>query len=1103
MRHLQLFILLSLSISTQFSFAQNESRLLRFPAISGNQIVFTYAGDLYTVVKNGGTARKITNGVGFEMFAKFSPDGKQLAFTGQYDGNTEVYVMPAEGGVPKRLTFSATLNRDDISDRMGPNNIVMTWTKDSKNIIYRSRKKTFNDFVGQLFRVSVNGGISEELPLPSGGFCSYSPDEKNLAYNRIFREFRTWKYYKGGMADDVWIYDFDTKKTENITNNPSQDIFPMWFGEEIFFLSDRDRTMNLFCYNTKTKATTKVTDFKEYDIKFPSAGSDAIVFENAGYIYIFDVKTKKYDKISITISDDFVSGRNELKDASKNINTAAVSPDGNRLVFGARGDIFTVPAKSGITRNITKSSGAHDRGATWSPDGKHIAYLSDMSGEYEVYIQKQDGSEKPIQITKNADTYKYTIKWSPDSKKILFNDKMLRLQYVDINSKEVTLVEQSDIWEFNSFNWSPDSKWITYTKPEKTDMSTIWVYNTDSKEKIQITDIWYQSDSPLFSDDGKFLYFTSSRDFNPIYSETEWNHAYADMEKIYFVTLAKDTKSPFTPENNEVTIEKDTGDSTDNEDSKNDSKKNKDPKENKDPKKDKKEDSKKVTVKIDKDGIQQRIASFPIKASGYRLLASTDNCIYYLEKSRNNSSSLKIFNLKDKKESVIGDFNYGILSTDKKKMMLSKAGKYYVIDTPKEEPKLKDPVDISNMKIMVNNNAEWTQIYNESWRQMRDFFYMPNMHGVNWKAMHDKYAVLLPFVNNRNDLNYIIGELIGELNVGHAYIGGGDKPDPEKILLGLLGATITRHSSGYYQINKILKGENWDKNMLSPLTEIGVNVKEGDYIIAVNGELTKDMNDIYESLVNKANKQVELTVNSSPDEKGSTKTIVVPVSSEADLYYFNWVQKNIEKVNKATNNQVGYIHIPDMGVEGLNEFAKYFYPQLSKKALIIDDRGNGGGNVSPMILERLQREISRANMSRNVTTQSQTPKQMMLGPKVLLINNYSASDGDLFPYGFKKHKIGKVVGMRTWGGVVGIRGSLPFIDGGSLSKPEFASYSSETGQWIIEGYGVDPDVVVDNDPAKEYAGEDQQLNKAIEIILDDLKNYKEIPAIPPGPDKSK
>ena len=1081
-----------------FVSAQSEARLLRFPAIHGNQVVFSYAGDLYTVASTGGTARKLTNDVGYEMFTKFSPDGKQIAFTAQYDGNTEVYLMPSEGGVPKRLTITATLGRDDISDRMGPNNIVMTWSRDGKNVIYRSRKQTFNDFVGQLFSVPVEGGLSKELPLPTGGFCSYSPDGSKLAYNRVFREFRTWKYYKGGMADDIWIYDATAKKIQNVTNNKAQDIFPMWFGEDIYFLSDRDRTMNLFAYNTASGATRKVTNYTEYDIKFPSAGDKSIIYENGGFLYVFDIASQKSEKLSITIADDMSGGRSELKDATKFMGTVNASPDGNRVVVSARGDVFSIPAKDGVTRNLTQSPAAHDRASVWSPDGRYVAYLSDLNGEYEIYIQKQDGSEPPVQITKGADTYKFGIQWSPDSKKIIWNDKMLRLQFVDIATKEVTLVDQSTVWEYGSFTWSPDSKWIAYGNMLTNDMQQIMLYNVADKSKTEVTDKWFSSDQPAFSSDGKYLLFTSDREFSPIYSQVEWNFAYANMTKVYLVTLAKDTPSPFAPENDEVKISPEPSKDAKTADKKKD--------------KDKKDETAKagdegdkpVTVKIDLEGIQDRIVELPLKASNYWNLYAIGDKIYYNESaSGGDGINAKFYDLKNKKETDLGSGITFDITANNKKMLVHQGDKYAVIDLPTGKINLEKFVDMSDAKVWVSFKDEWKQIYDEAWRQMRDFFYVPNMHGVNWKAMHDKYAVLLPYVNNRNDLNYLIGEMISELSIGHAYISGGDRPMPERINVGLLGAKLSKDASGYFRIDKLLKGANWSPELHSPLTEIGIGASEGEFILAVDGKSTRDMADIYAALINKAGKEVQLTLGKTTDEKAGRKVLVVPLKNEGPLYYYNYVQENIRKVDEATNGQVGYIHVPDMGPEGLNEFVKHFYPQLSKKALIIDDRGNGGGNVSPMLIERLQREITRSKMARNVSKIGHTPDQMMLGPKVLLINNYSASDGDLFPYAFKKHKLGTVIGMRTWGGVVGIRGSLPFVDGADLRKPEFASYSATESKWIIEGTGVEPDIEIDNDPILEYGGTDQQLNKAIEVILEQLKSYKDQPAIPEGPDKSK
>lgn len=1069
-----------------------EARLMRFPAVHNNQVVFSYAGDLYTVDISGGVARKLTTHVGYEMFPHFSPDGRTIAFTGQYDGNTEVFSIPAEGGTPKRLTHTPTLNRDDISDRMGPNNIVMAWTPDGEKIVYRSRKQSFNSFKGQLFSVSKDGGMSEELPLSTGGFCSFSPDGKKLAFNRVFREFRTWKYYKGGMADDIWIFDFNTKEVTNITSNPAQDIFPMWIGDEIFFLSDRDRTMNLFVYNTKTKNIEKVTNYTDYDIKFPSFDHNTIVFEKGGFLFAFDVKTRTTRKINITITDDQNYSRPSLVDASKRITNADLSPNGERVVFSARGDVYTLPSEKGITYNLTGSSDVHEREATWSPDGKWIAYLSDKTGEYEVYIQPQDVSMPATQVTSGINNYIFGMEWSPDSKKILFSDRLGRLQYVDIETKAVTLVTKGKYGLVNSYSWSPDSKWIAYSTSDANRFSVVYIYNIDSKTTNPVTNGWFSSYGPVFSNDGKYLLYVSDREFNPIYSNTEWNHAYVDMSNIYLVILSKDTPSPFALVNNEVKPETKTEQPKDKDSAKKPAKTEEKPKSEVQP------------VKIDFDGIENRTVELPGKAGRYYNIYCIDGKVYYnYSNSKNRQPVAMMYDLKKQKETELGESIRFTISSNGKKMLVSKNRTYAVIDLPTGKINMEKTIDLSDMKVWVDYHKEWKQIFDESWRQMRDFFYVENMHGVNWKAIHDKYAVLVPHVNHRNDLTYIIGEMIGELNVGHAYVNSGDRPKPERIKTGLLGAKISKDNSGYFKVNKILNGANWSDALRSPLKEVGVNVNEGDYIIAVDGIDLKNIPDIYSTLVDKAGKTVELTVNSTPKLAGSRKVLVKPIDDESELYYYTWVQNNIRKVNEATNGEVGYIHIPDMGVAGLNEFVKYFYPQLTKKALIIDDRGNGGGNVSPMILERLSRVVYRMTMRRGFDQPSTIPSETHYGPKVVLIDRYSASDGDLFPYGFKKLGLGPLIGVRSWGGVVGISGSLPFVDGGDLRKPEFTSFSSDTGEWIIEGHGVDPDIEIDNDPYREYMGQDDQLNKAIEQIKVMLKDYKPLPQIPQAPDRSK
>jgi len=1053
-----------------YAFALDEARLLRFPAIHGNQVVFTYAGNLYTVPTAGGTARRLTGHDGFEMFARFSPDGKSIAFTGQYDGNTEVYLIPAQGGVPKRLTYTATLGRDDVADRMGPNNIVMGWKNNGKEILYRSRGTSFNDFVGKLYTVDTAGGSPEELPLPRGGFGSYSPDDSKLVYNRIFREFRTWKRYRGGMADEIWTYDFKTKQTEQLTKNDASDIIPMWAGTKIYFLSDRDeaKRFNLWSYDTKTKALKQVTEFKEFDIKFPSRGDKAIVFENGGWIYKMDLATEKVEKIPVRIEEDLLTGRGGIKDLSKSVSSYGIAPDGKRALFGARGEVFTVPATSGLTRNLTGTSGVHERDAIWSPDGKSVAFISDASGEDEIWVHPQDGSEAAKQLTNDADTYKYAISWSPDGKKILWSDKKFRLQYVDVTTRKVTTITQAKAWEIRDHAWSPDSKWIAWAQDEIDGMDKIHLYSVDQDKTWEVTDGWSRSYQPAFSADGKYLYFVSDRDFHPTYSATEWNHSYSDMARIYFVTLAKDTQNPFKPKQDEVgdmppaPAKPDVG----------------------------------APIKVDVAGIKDRILSLPVPASNYRGLQSAGSALYYLR-----GGSLYLFDMIAQKETNLGAVNGYEISHDQKKMIVSKSGQYGIIDLPKSGTiEISKALDLSGMEMRLDRQAEWKQIYGECWRQMRDFFYDPNLHGVDWPAVKKKYEVLLPHVQHRADLTYVIGEMISELNAGHAYVGGGDVPNVRRIQTGLLGAQLRRDpTTKYYQITKILKGATWDRGLRAPLAEVGVDVNDGDYIVAVNGTPTNEVGNIYELLLNTVGKPITLKINKEPNAKGARTVVVTPIADESGLYYHDWVETNTKKVSDATGGKVGYIHVPDMLANGLNEFIKHFYPQITKKALVIDMRGNGGGNVSPMLIERLRREIAMVGIARNGPPQI-NPEGTFYGPLVCLINEFSASDGDLFPWRFKQYKLGPVIGKRSWGGVVGIRGSLPLVDGGTLMKPEFSRYDIEGKKWIIENYGIDPDIEQDNDPAKEFAGTDEQLLKGVEVILEKLKkDERKLPDVPPFP----
>lgn len=1057
--------------------AAGEARLLRFPATNGKEIVFSYAGDLYKVPAAGGEAQRLTSHVGYEMFPRFSPDGKTIAFTGQYDGNTEVYTMPATGGEPLRVTYTATNSRDDLGDRMGPNNIVMTWTPDGQRIVYRNRIS--DGFSGKLFTVDKEGGLSEAIPLPEGGFCSYSPDGKQLAYNRVMREFRTWKYYKGGMADDIWVYNPNSKTVENITNNVAQDIFPMWIGDEIFFLSDRDRIMNIFVYNTKTKQTAKVTDFTEYDVKFPSASGNTIVFENGGYIYKMDAATRKAEKVNITLASDNIYARTDLKDGANYVTAASLSPDGARMVVTSRGEVFNLPVEKGVTKNITRSPGAHDRDAQWSPDGTQIAYISDATGETELYLQNAAGGE-PMQLTHKNDTYIRGFKWSPDSKKIVYMDRKNRVNLLDVASGKVSLLLQDPMGVPGGVTFSPDSEWLTYTRMGKNEINVVYVYNIAEKKEYPVTDKWYNSSSPVFSADGKYLIFSSARDFNPTYGSLEWNHVYNNMYGVYIALLSKDTSSPFMQKDAEVAASNATPKSGDKKPA------------------DKKEVADASLVRFDPDGITDRIVRLPLSPSYYGNFYSDGNKVYYWGRG-----GTKMYDLVSQKEESIADGASMDVTYDGKKALFFKGRQIYVTNLPSGKTELTTPVNLSNMKITVDYPKEWAQIFDEAWRAYRDGFYQESMHGVDWKAIKEKYAVLLPYVKTRLDLNYIIGEMIGELNCGHAYVNPGETEQPKRINTGLLGAKITRDKSGFFRLEKIFPGASWSKELRSPLTEPGVDVKAGEYIVAIDGVPTNTVKDMYSLLVGKAEIPTEISLNAKPQLSGARKVVISPLANEYPLIHYNWVQDNIKKVDQASNGRIGYIYIPDMGPEGLNEFARYFYPQLDKEGLIIDDRANGGGNVSPMILERLSREPYRLTMGRGTSHVGTVPDAVQVGPKVCLINKYSASDGDLFPWGFRALGLGKLIGTRTWGGIVGISGSLPYMDGTDIRVPFFTSYDPKTGQWIIENHGVDPDILIDNDPVKEWNGEDQQLNRAIEEVMKQLQDRKPLAPVPAPRDFSK
>jgi tricorn protease len=1055
----------------------DEARLFRFPDVNHTDIVFSYAADLWLVSRGGGIARRITSHDGMEFFPKFSPEGSRIAFSAEYDGNRAVYVIPATGGEPKQLTHYPA---QSFPERMGLDFMVLGWYPDGSKIVYRSHQGTFNAWVGKLYGVSPDGRMPAALPVPEGGFTSFSPDGKKIAYNRNFREFRTWKRYRGGQALHVYIYDLENGDLQQVTDWEGPDKFPMWYEDKIYFVSDREGRENIFVYEIPTGNVRQVTFHETYDVKWPSLGPDAIVYEWGGYIYMLDLTTEEYNRISIQVPGDHTLRRTRYVSVGENITGGDIAPDGNRVVFSARGNTFTVPAKDGNTRNLTGKTGVHERWPRWSPDGKWIAYLSDATGEYELYIRPQDGRGEPVQLTQGSETFYFAPAWSPDSKSIAFGDRKLNLYYVDIASKRVHTVDSSEYWEIRQYTWSPDGRWIAYAKPEHNNMNSIFLYSLDNRSTHRVTDYYTTESNPAFDPDGKYLYFISNRDFNPLMAQFESNFLITRSSRPYLVTLRRDIESPFAPRSDEVKI---------NDDDSNDGSQNKD-------------------FGIDLEGIGDRIVGFPVRPGNYGNVQAVSGKVLYISGGisglagpvTDEETSLIMYDLEEREEhALLSPVNGYSVSADQKKILYASRNRYGIVEV-RTGVKVGDGlVNIGNMQVHLDPRAEWKQIFNEVWRLQRDFFYDPDMHGVDWPRMREKYAELMPHVAHRYDLTYVTGELISELGAGHAYKSGGDVPEVEPVKTGLLGAEFELdEATGYYKIGRIYEGENWKTDRRSPLTEPGIDVREGEFIIAIDGEELRAPKTPYQLLVNKAEQLVTLQINDRPRSQGAREVTVKTIDSETQLVYFNWVGKNRRYVNEKTGGRVGYVHLPNMSLEGLQEFVKYFYPQIRKEGLIIDVRYNGGGFVSEMILERLRRVLAGMGIAREGRPTTY-PSSVFHGPMVTLLNMYSASDGDYFPYFFREFGLGPLIGTRSWGGVIGIRGThAGLVDGGSVTQPEFSSYSLDR-EWHMENVGVIPDIIVDNKPYDEIRGIDAQLDRAIEEVL--RKIAEQETELPPPPER--
>ena len=1078
-----------------------QTKLLRFPDINGDRVAFTYGGDIWTATTTGGSAIRLTAHPGVEVFAKFSPDGKWIAFTGQYDGDEQVYVIPSTGGVPRQLTFYPA--RGPLAPRWGWDNQVDGWSKDGKRIFFRSLRDSWSLPIARLYSVSVDGGPAEPLPMPEAGSGDFSPDSERMVYSPQFRDFRSEKRYSGGQANVLYIFDLKTSDTKRITEGPRPTRDPMWMGDTIYFNSDRDGHFNIYSYGVSSGKTAQVTRSKQWDVRWPSSDHEGrIVYEMNGELQILDAKSGKTTPISITVPDDGLARRPSRISAANNIESYELSPKGERALFSARGDIFTAPIEKGPTRNLTHSSGAHDKWPNWSPDGSQIAFISDLSGEEELYLVPQDGSKPAQQITNGGGVMRYQPEWSADGKRIAFGDKDGKIWIVTLADRKMTEIVDSPRGQIRDYVWSPRGNYLAFSMPVSPNGTTsVYVWSAADNKVRRVTEGVFNSFNPVWDPQGSYLYYISNREFAPQISNIEFNYATNRDSYIYAMALRKDVKHPFPAESDEVSVSKQAEKPAEGA-----------PAEQPKPAEPKPETAPKppADLVVDFDGITTRVARVPVGADNYGgLAAKAGHLLYgvgpafYYGRQGDRPAQLRIFAFKDRKETTIADDIFGYsMSGDGAKVLVRQGPGFSLYDATPLGDKTRKPVSTAGLVVDRVPAEEWNQIFNEVWRRYRDWFYVSNMHGYDWVALREQYKPLLQYVAHRSDLNYVIAEMISELTVQHAYIEGGDFQIPPRPRVGLPGARFELdRQSGRYRISKIFEGENEEDIYRSPLKEIGVNIKVGDYVLAIDGEELKGSDDPYRLLRNKADNPVQLTVNSSPNMTGARTVSYRPITDEGNLIYLDWVTRNRKKVEDATGGRVGYIHVPDMGAAGIREFIKWYYPQLNKEGLIVDVRANGGGNVSRMLIERLRRKVLALNYQRGDEEASTYPDGVFMGPMVALLDGNSASDGDIFPAMFREAGLGPLIGKRSWGGVVGISNRGALIDGGAVFVPGSA-FASKDGQWIIEGHGVDPDIEVDNDPKSEIAGRDPQLERGIAEVMAKLKTPVKLPPRPPAPIKT-
>ncbi len=1072
MKNVVLVILTILALLTINIEAQVNARMLQYPDVSATHIAFTYGGDVWIVSKEGGTAYKLTSAKGTELLARFSPDGKQLAFSGNYNGNLDIYVMPSLGGMPERITHHG------MGDRL------LDWYPDGNTLLFASSRESGKQRFNQFYKVSNNGGLPEKLPIPYGEFGVISPDGKKIAYTPISSAFRTWKRYRGGMAADIFVFDLEKKTAENITNNIASDELPMWSGNKIYFLSDRgdNKRNNIWLYDLSSKQTKQLTNFDEFDIHFPALGPNEIVFEAGGLLYLLDLTTEKYHEVKINIVTDESTLMAKNENVEKMIQNFSLSYNGNRTLFEARGEIFSVPTENGPVINLTQSSGVAERYPAYSPNGKYAAYFSDRPGEYELTIRDMEKPSQEKKLTSLGEGYRYKIFWSPNSKALAFIDQTMTIYIYDMDKDKPIKVDQNK-WMYEgelenfSVSWSSDSRYLTYGKELDSRTSAIAIFDTKDEIIHQVTSGYYTDLKPVFDPSGKYLFFLTNRNFKPVYGDFDGTWIYPNSTQIAAVTLTKDILSLLAPKNDSTNVKKD-------------EEKNSDEK-----KEDKKDESKIKEVKIDFDGFEQRVVILPPAAGNIANLQAVTGKVIFHRMPNNGSADIKkpigYFDLDKREEKTITDDADAFqISADEKKILISNKNSFSVVDVAPDQ-KMDKKLPTNQLEMTVVPREEWRQIFTDVWRLQRDFFYDKNMHGVDWKSMKKQYSALIDNAVTRGDVNYIIGELIAELNASHTYRGGGDDETPLQRQVGYLGVDWEL-KNGIYIIKRIVRGAQWDTEVRSPLDESGLKIKEGDYVLAVNGvdiDVNKDPWTPFEGL---ADKTVELTINDKPSMDGAWNIIVKTMSDETRLRNLEWIESKRKRVEEATDGKIGYIYVPSTGTDGQDELVRQFSAQFSKEGLIIDERFNNGGQIPDRFVELLNRKPLSFFAVRDGKNW-QWPPAANFGPKVMLINGWSGSGGDAFPDYFRKAGAGLLIGSRTWGGLIGISGAPALIDGGIITVPTFRMYDPD-GKWFKEGHGVDPDIDVPEDYSQLSKGVDNQLEKAIKEIM---RLHKENPPVNP------